>query len=145
MTPPAPGATENWTPDPLWPLFLRVLRESGRVEFVVVDQVPQVPGVTHPDDHALVDRSTGTIFLRASNSDGEMRASTGHELWHLAEPHASEEEVETATALVMVPLSEAIATRSRADVASLAERILVDPDLILTRLAYDAISERRAS
>jgi hypothetical protein len=113
-------------PDPLLPVLFDVLRDRGRVTLVLAEDLAGHCGITNLED--------GIVYLESSNTFGEMRATLGHELHHLLDPDCPEHKVEEATAELLVPLNAALAAEAEGDIASAAEQLAVDPQLVRARL-----------
>lgn len=122
--------------DPIFSLFHAALRRHGQVTFVLADL---------DGHHGLADRGSGTVFLDAANTDGEMRATAVHEVVHLAHPEFDEEDVERLTALALVPLADARAASDRADFEEVAERLQVDVKLVRARRRHAEEDTARSS
>lgn len=114
------------SPEPLFGLLLAALREHRIITFVIAD--------LGGDRCGLVDRQDNVIFLEGSNTDGAMRATVAHELHHLVCPECPEDEIEAMTAEMLVPLSDALAAQTGADVDQIAARLVVDPALVRARM-----------
>lgn len=112
--------------DPLFPLFLEVLRRKGHVTFLIADL---------GDDCGLVNKDRSAIVLDSGNDQAAMRATVAHELQHLACPDLPDEEIERMAAEMLVPLPDALsAAQVRGGVRAVAERLGVDPQLVAARI-----------
>ena len=128
MTPPPPGSLPG--PDPVFPLFLDVLRKHGRVSFVLADDLDGRCGMVNFDQAVIV--------LDAGNDCGAMRSTIAHELGHLDCPECPDDEIEQMTAERLVPLTDALAAAHAADSADMirhvANRLGVDTQLVRARI-----------
>lgn len=123
---PPPSRSPGSAPDPLWPLFLDVLRHRGHVTFMVAD-LGEACGIVN------LDRSV--IVLDRRNDQAVMRSTVGHELEHLDCPDCPEAEIEQMTAELLVPLPEALAAAQlTVGVHAVADRLGVDPQLVRARI-----------
>lgn len=112
---------------PLLPLFLQVLRDFGSITFVLADDLgTKLCGMTNLD--------AAVIYLSERNTDGEMLATIGHELAHLADPTASEETVERAAAAALISELAALRAVTTGDLRSVAEQCGVDEQLVRARI-----------
>ena len=132
MAAPCPSCDRRTLLSSTAPLFAAALRKHGRLVFVLADE-GALRGC-----HGKVNLASAVVLLDAANSDGEMRATLAHELQHLLNPGASEDEVEAATAQQLVPLEAAMHAAASGDFAAVAEDLLVDEALVRARLRPDA-------
>lgn len=109
----------------LMPVFLDALRAHRQITFALADDLGPHCGLTNLDD--------AVVFLSAANTDGEMLATIGHELHHLACQDCPDDEIEYMTAEVLVPLPDALAAIT-GDVARVAARLGVDTALVRARI-----------
>jgi hypothetical protein len=121
------------------PVLVTALRRTREITIRLVDNLDDfaahsgVPPT--PKGYAgLTSIETGEVYLDANSSDGELRATLMHELGHLVDPDATEEEVEMRTAQMLIPLSEALRAQHTGDHAAAATRCHVDAALIRTRI-----------
>lgn len=112
---------------PLLPMFLQVLRDFGSITFVLADDLgSKLCGMTNLD--------TAVVYLSERNTDGEMLATIGHELAHLANPTASEAAVELAAAMALIPACDALRAAATGDLRSVADQCGVDEQLVRARI-----------
>jgi hypothetical protein len=121
------------------PVLVAALRRTREITIRLVDNLDEFAahsGVppTPQGYSGLTSIETGEIYLDAGSSDGELRATLMHELGHLVEPDATEEEVEMRTAELLIPLSEALRAQHTGDHHTVAARCHVDVPLVRTRI-----------
>lgn len=123
---PAPSAELPTGPaaDPLFPLFLEVLRRKGHVTFLLAEL---------GDRCGIVNKDRSVVVLDTGNDEAAMRATVAHEMHHLTCPECPDEEIEQMTAELLVPLPDAMAAQMQG-VRSVAERLGVDPQLVAARI-----------
>ena len=121
------------------PVLVAALRRTRTITITLVDNLDAfattngVPPT--PKGYAgLTSIETGEVYLDAGSDDGELRATLMHELGHLVDPEATEEEVEMRTAEMLVPLSEALRAHHTGDHTTVAARCHVDAALVRTRI-----------
>lgn len=112
-------------PDPVIPVLLDVLEERRTVTLVLADDLDGRCGFT--------DKHDAVIFLDRSNTLGEHRSTLVHELLHLAKPELAEDKVEALTAELLVPLPDAMAAVTDADLCTVADSLGVDAQLVRAR------------
>ena len=121
------------------PVLIQAIRTTRQITIQLVDNLNELAaasGLPHnPDGYAgLTNKETGDIYLDANSSDGELRATICHELGHLVDPDATEEEVEMRTAEFLIPLPEAMHAHTTGNHKAVAERCHVDLSLVRTRI-----------
>lgn len=112
-------------PDPVLPVLLDVLEERRTITLVLADDLDGRCGFT--------DKQDSVIFLDRANTLGEHRSTLVHELLHLARPELAEDKIEALTAELLVPLPDALAAVTHADLHAVADSLGVDAQLVKAR------------
>lgn len=121
------------------PVLVAALRRTRTITIRLVDNFDDFAAAAGvpptPEGYAgLTSIETGEVYLDANSNDGELRSSLMHELGHLVDPDASEEEVEMRTAEMLIPLAEALRAQHTGDHHAVAARCHVDTQLVRTRI-----------
>jgi hypothetical protein len=121
------------------PVLVAALRRTREITITLVDNLDDLATMSglpeRPDGYAgLTSIETGEVYLDANSNDNELRATLIHELGHLVDPDATEEEVEMRTAEMLIPLSEALRAHHTGDHHGVAARCHVDTALVRNRV-----------